>query len=57
MKNKPMGLKLVSKENSRRLTNFTKKMNRKEYLHTLIEQYLLTGMFTYKFHQLICDGG
>ena len=57
MKNKPMGLKLVSKENSRRLTNFTKKMNRKEDLHTLTKQDLLTGIFTCKFHQLICDGG
>ena len=57
MKDKPMGLKLVSKENSRRLTNFTKKMNRKEDLHTLTEQDLLTGMFTCKFHQFICDGG
>ena len=57
MKNKPMGLKLVSKDNSRRLTNFTKKMNRKEDLHTLIDQDLLIGMFTCKFHQLIFDGG
>ena len=40
MKNKPMGLKLVSKENSKRLTDFTKKMNRKEDLHTLTEQDL-----------------
>ena len=56
MKKKLMGLKLVSKENSKRLTNFTKKMNRKEDLHTLTEQDLLTGMFTCKFHQLICDG-
>ena len=40
MKNKPMGLKLASKENCRRLTNFTKKMNRKEDRHTLTEQDL-----------------
>ena len=57
MNNKPMGHKLVSKENSRRLTNFTKRrIGRKTYTHSQNKIYFDWSVYM-KFHQLICDEG